>query len=520
MLEFKESKKDKSENIKYYVNSSKTILFIYDKKENLIERKYKDSWSSTSKLVSYYDKKLDKEIEERIDFDVLINNKTDFIVVVNVVCSTIKPCGYYEETDKYNNLTRNLNEFFGSDMFIKSLEVKKYRGMNIIPLLKEKTPFLDTLIRNLFYNERDEIIINFLNWLNVVCFKDKHQDIFWSFIGTHKELQGQGSGKGFFVQILNEMLSGLTQMVSNDNYKKQFNSILLNKKIIFFDEVEYEKLDYNYLKNTTGNPTIVIEYKGKEPLTVPNVSSWLLFSNEDDLSGCKKITKQDRRMFLIRPNPKNDSLVSVVKDKHNVTTEAFFNRIKGVELEEFVNIISSLPGIVRKPLDMLPTNSHIDYYSKKELILVKDFRPEDLNNIFISEKTKKTLYDIFDVIGENDFLYSERLKDIKRIIDLKVMTRKTFFFIIMILKDKKVKGFSSVSETQSYTHFIQELTTHFNYIQKELVLDKTKLYPKFKLSNVLISKEDLEKNKTHISKTLREIYVNQREIDKIEVEKG
>lgn len=41
------------------------------------------------------------------------------------------------------------------------------------------------------------MIINFINWLNVVSFKDTNQDIIFSFIGTNEQNQGQGRGKVF-----------------------------------------------------------------------------------------------------------------------------------------------------------------------------------------------------------------------------------------------------------------------------------------------------------------------------------
>ena len=186
--------------------------------------------------------------------------------------------------------------------FLERKNLNKYKNQNLIDLLDKEIPTINILLRNLFHNENDRMIENFINWLNVVSFKDTNQDIIFGFIGTNEIDQGQGRGKGVLIQLLNKVFSGLVVSISNTNYEKNFNSSLMNKKIVVFDEVDFKRLNYSHIKDITGNKIFSVEFKGKEPIESKNVSSWLCFSNEHDLHN--KITIDDRRFFIIRPNPK------------------------------------------------------------------------------------------------------------------------------------------------------------------------------------------------------------------------
>ena len=180
-------------------------------------------------------------------------------------------------------------------MFLKASEHNHYNikeEKNIIDLLKSETPSIYALLHNLFHNEKDEVILNFMRYLNKIAFQDNRQDIMFLFMGTAENKQGQGAGKGVLRDLLGILFSDLIVSVSNETYADKFNSELLNKKVVIFDEVDLKALKYSKLKDITGSSTIRVENKGKDALTVDNVSSWLLFTNESNLHG--KIKKDDR----------------------------------------------------------------------------------------------------------------------------------------------------------------------------------------------------------------------------------
>ncbi|KIM09938.1 MAG: hypothetical protein KU29_01420 [Sulfurovum sp. FS06-10] len=182
----------------------------------------------------------DKNIKKEVDLKEIIENENDFIKSCQVISSTLKPRGYFEEKDDFNIKYNFLNEFLGSETFLNSKNKNKYNDENIIDLLEKETPLIFKLLKNLFYNENNNIIINFINWLNVVGFQDKNQDIIFNFFGTNEQEQGQGRGKGILIKLLNKIFFGLVVSVSNTTYMNNFNSNLMNKKIVVFDEVNYK----------------------------------------------------------------------------------------------------------------------------------------------------------------------------------------------------------------------------------------------------------------------------------------
>lgn len=485
--------------IELYVNNNNTILYKYDKQENKVERTFRDKWT-TEKLEVIVIKSSKESINKEVDLKTIINGENDFISTCEIISSTLKPIGYFEIIDNRTRIkSLYFNEFLGGGIFLKCLDQNLFPDdSNTIELLEKETPHINTLLRNLFFNEPNEILQNFLNWLNVVGFQDKHQDIIFSFFGTNEIEQGQGGGKGVLIYILNKLFSGLVQSVNNNSYNGNFNSRLQNKKIVIFDEVSYKALKYETIKDITGNSIINIEYKGKESITSKNVSSWLMFSNEWDL--CNKITFEDRRTFLIRPNPKNNSLMEVVKEKYNIDMNDFVSKMI-LEMEPFINIISLSIGKVLAPTQ-LKSKAHIEYFKSKATISINDI--SELYKIMFMEEYRIKIYDLLTYIEELDPTQQESITRIKTIINMNAISPKVFKELYLLLQSY---GYISKAQNEhkALAIFKESILKINPWIEYKINMSETKQYSRF--IDYIFVKESEKKNKK-TSKKLRELYGN------------
>jgi len=381
-----------NDNIKYYLNPNSSILYSYNVEQEKVNLIYSNDFKATSLPV--IEKTKSKEIRKHMDIKDIIKEDNNFIVVAKVIASTTKVEGNFVEQDEETGIATNyLNIYLNSRTF-QNAAANNYYSItceeNLIELLKEEAHTTYKLLKNLFHNESDEVLINFLNYLNRISFSDNKQDVMFLFKGTNEEQQGQGAGKGVFRDLLLKMFSGLVCSVSNETYNDKFNSELLNKKIVIFDELDFKSLKYAKLKDITGSGTLRIENKGKDALVVPNVSSWLLFSNDCNLEG--KIKADDRRTFIIQPTPVNGSLKREVIDPYYGGDYAHFEYRLFDEIENFIHIISLATGKVRTPLE-LRTEAHKSYFSANNFNLtdIKKF-----NDIFLKKNSKRKFIEFLE----------------------------------------------------------------------------------------------------------------------------
>jgi len=489
---------NKKNYVSYFVNSNTTILYIYDKQKKEIIEYYRDKWTSMKLEVIECIKQ--NETKKEVDLKTIIESENDFIEICQIISSTTEKVGYFQKVDNFGIKTNYLNIFLGSETFRTSLNNNKFKNKKTIELLKKETPTINLLLRNLFYKEKDDILLNFLNWLNVVSFQNKNQNIIWSFIGTNEENQGQGAGKGILIQLLSKMFKGLVCSVSNTSYLNNFNSILMNKKIVVFDEVNYKSLKYEKIKDITGNNSITIEYKGKEPIIVDNVSSWLFFSNEYDL--CNKITIEDRRTFIIRPNPVNGSLEQLIKTNF-IDFDSFLNKLYS-EIDNFIHIISYI-GQNRKikvltPLE-LSSNGHRTYFKEQMKVSVNDL--DKLYRIFTNKQFKTKLLSILEEIKQLETIYIENIEIIKNMLEIDCINYKTFEKLFYTLKNMEYIK-SSLKINKEWEIFKENLLKN-GFIIQNIVGRETKKYKRFR-DKILIEPQNYKNNKTKLINKIKTIY--------------
>lgn len=366
---------------KYYVNTINTIAFAFNISDKKIARIYKSDWASIKMDVLKEDKKGEAKMLQ-MDWDSIIKEDNDIFTVVKPIASTMKPAGYFSELLPTIGLHQQyLNEYLNGEAF-SNAKTQQLSNISPIELLQTECPNITILLRNLFFNENDEVLKNFLNWLANIAYKDDRQDIFWLFKGTDEDNQGQGAGKGVFRDLMSDLFSSLVVSVNNQSYKNNFNSQLMNMKLIIFDEVNFKSLNYEIIKDMTGSTVMPIENKGKEVIMTDNVASWLFFTNEYDL--ISKIKATDRRCFLIHPNPMNDSLSKIVPN-----IEVFVKEIRN-ELQDFIAVLAHCELNVIKP-NKLRTAAHIEYYTNQHYSQIADVK--SISKLFTNTDNRFSYFD-------------------------------------------------------------------------------------------------------------------------------
>ncbi len=442
-------------------------LFNEAKHENqeIIGNSFFENYSYNSNLISSYH--FEKKGRKSRMLSVVISFKkgTSEIEAISKFKRTY--LSFYEFVNKTNSLGLNEDE-------LKNL-------VNQIPFV---------------YHEKEEVLLNFIKWLKVVGFEDKHQDIMWLFFGTNEENQGQGAGKGVLRDLLSEMFSGLVASVSNTSYINNFNSNLMNKKIVIFDEMDIKSLKYEKLKDISGSGEFRVEFKGKEPINTPNVSSWLCFSNQWDLQNT--ITHADRRMFIIRPNPTNNSLKEIIKQNYQDYNK--FKSLLDSEIENFINIISLVDTKVLSLIELI-TNAKIDYFKSKSNASIKEL--EDLGKIFTNKSVKKKLYDIFEVIKDIDSSKQNDINDIKKVIDLSFINYKTFNKMFELLQNFEYIN-KSLKLNQQW-ELVKEKLFANDFKEHKSNLKATKKYPSVN-DKFLMKKDTTKEELKKINLVRRQIF--------------
>jgi len=491
----------KTEDILHIINTNQTILYIYDIPNMEIETITRDKWGAFSIEVLEKDKKDNEKIITAPLEEIIKDN--DFIITCEIIASTLKQNGFF--TTKKNHILRNhFNQFLGSEIFLNSIQKPKYNeDSNIIKLIEEETPTFNKLLKNLFFNEKEEVILNFISWLRIVSFEDKNQDVIWNFFGTNEEEQGQGAGKGVLITLLSKMFSGLVSSVSNTTYQNNFNSNLMNKKIIVFDEVEYQYLKYETIKDITGNPIYRIEFKGKEPIESKNVSSWLMFSNKCDLKN--KIQSDDRRTFLIRPNPKNGSLKRIINKYYDGNFKQFQETLFN-EIENIIHIISISSNQVKTPLEMA-TQAHRDYFQQSKQVSILEIN--DLYKIMISEDFKNKIYEIFQEIINVEISYKNDIALIKKVIHNQFMNRRTFELLFSILKENNyIKHNQKLNP--NWELFKENIAKYDYVFLKEVKLKETKKYTAYRDKTLL---KHISKDTKSLNQILRDLFTTNKTVE-------
>lgn len=155
----------------------------------------------------------------------------------------------------------------------------------------------------------------------------------------------QGIGKGLLGNIMKEL-------VGSDNFawtakraiSKDFNGQMLNKKLVYLDEVKITTSDQENALKSLVNDYIEIEQKGKDAKLVRNFSSIYFSSNDLDSI---RIPSDDRRFSIIELTDKklitimSKDEISSMLDEENIRTLAHYLFHKKFNAQKMMEVFRS-----------------------------------------------------------------------------------------------------------------------------------------------------------------------------------
>ena len=112
----------------------------------------------------------------------------------------------------------------------------------------------------------------------------------------------EGAGKGTYLEF-KKLLLGKDKVISvsdADVVFGKFNGVLQNAFLVVLNEVDARQLQQydGRMKDYITDPTIQIQFKGKDPKTINSIHHFEHFTNEED---CPiQTSKKDRRKFIMR----------------------------------------------------------------------------------------------------------------------------------------------------------------------------------------------------------------------------
>ena len=128
----------------------------------------------------------------------------------------------------------------------------------------------------------------------------------------------QGIGKDFVVNFFQKYVIGENQVARLTGIEQAvgpFNKALQNKVLCVVNEMastrEQFRSNFDKIKPLISNNEIMVQQKGIDSYAVDNISSWLFFSNHEDVLF---LEKGDRRYTCLRGNPKYKGNVKFFKD--------------------------------------------------------------------------------------------------------------------------------------------------------------------------------------------------------------
>lgn len=158
--------------------------------------------------------------------------------------------------------------------------------------------------------------------------------------GTAIVLRGQqGTGKGVFVETFGKLFGNHFLTVYNlEQVTGRFNSHLKNVLLLHANEVvcKGDKVGEGVLKGMITDPTVPIEYKGRDIITVPNFKRLIFATNED---WAAPLGMDDRRYLVldVSSKRKEDSAYfkAILDQMENRGLEALMHDLLTEDLSDF-----------------------------------------------------------------------------------------------------------------------------------------------------------------------------------------
>lgn len=157
---------------------------------------------------------------------------------------------------------------------------------------KAVNAFLKHLENTIEHERERRIVLDFMTYV----YQNPGKRVGWALL-----LKGiEGNGKSYFAKVMEYLMGENVGSLSTDAFDTHFNGWAQGRRMIFIEEVrvsgtnKYKILDR--MKPMISNSVISVESKGKDPRTVPNFTSYMMFTNHDDAI---PVTTGSRRYCVI-----------------------------------------------------------------------------------------------------------------------------------------------------------------------------------------------------------------------------
>jgi len=151
-----------------------------------------------------------------------------------------------------------------------------WRGFGVQPRAGDWSLLQDHIFKNICA-ENEDLRCWLLNWMALALQRPSYV------IGTAPVLRGRpGTGKGVLANAFGHLWgSHFIALSSPEHVYGRFNSHLAAKRFVFLDEAILPgKQNVGTLKARITEPTIVLEAKGVDAVSMPNKTIWMIASNE------------------------------------------------------------------------------------------------------------------------------------------------------------------------------------------------------------------------------------------------
>lgn len=267
--------------------------------------------------------------------------------------------------------------------------------------------------------------------IDLICRNDEATDWFMQWIAFNVQKMGslvgyvpiiigeQGIGKSYIAKLL-RAITGYDNVVeiSPAQAMNDFNSWATNHCIGVFEELLINGMNrtavMNRLKPLITNDRVMITYKGKDSINIPNVTNYIAFTNHNN---ALKLERFDRRWWVIEPGYSNiDDYCEAGKIK---SASNWFNQLfsdldtYGKELRHFfLNYPISKEFLINKNAPLTQSKKNMVEREKEDIKgydiareIIASNRNQYINRFYV---VKNKLFAILEAEALND-------NDIKRI---------------------------------------------------------------------------------------------------------
>ena len=480
-----EDKLIRNNDLQGYTDANRNIAVICNVKTGEIKKIPREKFK-TNELKNFF------QNGELVHIDEVINN-TSYFKPVTFIVSTTSEAGYIEKADDIS-IDKLFNVFENSKFFKSAINENPYLNSDLIKALENETPAFNLLLKNLFYNEDKPAIINFLKWLNVSLFENKRQDLIYLFFGTDEHNQAQGSGKNVLFDVLRFIAEDLVQMLSSSQYRSNFNAIISGKLIVGIDEMPLGDFDYPRLKNLVGDEKINIERKGQDLEKVDNIISLMIFSNEHKID--KQVSKQDRRLVMIRPRGEMRSLNFTLDESglFNGCMKKMYAELK-CEVEKILKIIYAAGSDIDIS-EILNTNARKNYFKEQDQAVLND-----LNCVESFFTDKKNLLKMEESLRDLNIKYNETYY---QLVSSGICNYRIYIYFYQLLVKNKI-SLPSRSEQVSWLRY-KENAIKKGFHTKTLKFNETKKYKVYQEKVVIYEKKLSKTQQRILNSKLRDLF--------------